>query len=425
MLEHLTYNVYPDVRGKRFFCGREDAVILKELAKQFAQAAAHPRNAELKALWKAHNGLKSSRPLVAVWPENWLEMPEVCALRCVSEEARSLEFRFRQLLWQHNNIPDDKPLENVLHVRKVLNWTGWGLPVLRNQHGGEGDAWGFVPVINSMEDAKKLTLPQVEYDEKASLAKLEAAVELFGSIMDIKLSGINELSYHLCMQYSDWRGLQNLYTDFYDEPALLSFIMDRISEGQTGLLRQYEEQNLLELNNDGTYQGSGGLGYTDELPAAGFSGKVRPCDMWGSAEAQELAQVSPRMHREFLFVREAELLRPFGLNEYGCCEPLHDKLDDVLALPNIRKISASPWADVSKYAEKVGRSAITSWKPNPAWLTDGHDEKWIQEQLNEGVKKLKDCTFEVLLEDLRTCSGKPERIGNWVQMVRRAIENNC
>lgn len=424
MLEHLTYNIYPDVRGDHFSCSKEDGIILRDLAKRFADAASHPRNEELVKLWKAHNSLKGDRPLVAVWAENWLEMPEVCTLTCQGDAARSLEFRFRQLLWQQANIPDDKPLESVLHVRKVLYWTGWGLPVLRNQHGSEGDAWGFVPVINSMEDSKKLMLPTVEYDEKATILKFDAVQHLFGDILPIRLSGIKEMSFHLAMQYSDWRGLQNLYTDFYEEPEMLNFILDRLSEGLQGLTRQYEQQGLLDLNNDGTYQGTGGLGYTDELPGPGFTGYVRPMDMWGSAEAQELAQVSPRMHREFLFVREKELMKPFGLNEYGCCEPLHDKLDDVLALPNIRKISASPWADVTKYAEKVGRQAITSWKPNPAWLSDGHDEAWIQQQLNVGVKALRSCPFEVLLEDLRTCSGKPQRIGQWVEMVRRAVEQN-
>ncbi len=424
MLEHLTYHVYPDVRGDAFECCASDTAILRELMKRFAEAAAHERNAELRALWRAHNHLAAPRPLVAVWAENWLEVPEVCNLQCQSEAARGLEFRLRQLLWQWHNVPDDKPLEATLSVRKVAHWSDWGLPVLRNQHGGEGDAWGFVPVINTMEDALKLHSPTIEYDEAASLKKLDRVRELFGDILPVRLSGVQEISYHICMQYSDWRGLQNLYTDFYDEPEMLAHIMDKLKEGYQSILRQMEEQELLDLNNDGTYQGTGGLGYTDELPGPGFTGHVRPCDMWGSAEAQELAQVSPRMHREHLFVREAELLRPFGLTEYGCCEPLHDKLDDVLALPGIRKISASPWADIGKYADKVGRKAITSWKPNPAWLSDGHDEAWVQRQLDEGVRTLKDCAFEVLLEDLRTCSGKPERIGQWVRMVRQALRNS-
>ena len=254
MLEHLTYHVYPDVRGDSFACSREDGQILRELAKRFTEVASNPRNGELVELWKAHNSLKGSRPLVAVWAENWLEMPEVCTLRCQGEDARSLEFRFRQLLWQQAHIPDDKPLENVLYVSKVTHWTDWGLPVLRNQHGGEGDAWGFVPVINSMEDAKKLRLPVVEYDDRASLAKLDAVRQLFGDILPVRLCGFKEVSFHLCMQYSDWRGLQNLYTDFYEEPEMMAYILDRLAEGHKGLTRQSEEQGRRSARQNPQHQ---------------------------------------------------------------------------------------------------------------------------------------------------------------------------
>jgi len=47
---------------------------------------------------------------------------------------------------------------------------------------------------------------------------------------------------------------------------------------------------------------------------------VRPEATWGSAESQELAQVSPAMHREFALSYEARLLAPFVRSGYGCCE---------------------------------------------------------------------------------------------------------
>ena len=103
-------------------------------------------------------------------------------------------------------------------------------------------------------------------------------------------------------------------------------------------MQQYIDHDLLRLNNDETYHSSGGLGYTDELPQADFDGTVRPCDMWASAEAQEMAQVSPAMHAEFILPYERRLLAPFGLNGYGCCEDLADKMDDVLTIPNLRRV---------------------------------------------------------------------------------------
>ena len=59
------------------------------------------------------------------------------------------------------------------------------------------------------------------------------------------------------------------------------------------MLDQLEAQGLLSLNTAG-YVGSGGLGYTRELPQPDFQGRVRCRDLWGFAESQETSSVSPR-----------------------------------------------------------------------------------------------------------------------------------
>jgi hypothetical protein len=126
--------------------------------------------------------------------------------------------------------------------------------------------------------------------------------------------------------------------DMVLQPAMLHDAMAFLEEGCRRMVQQYVDLNLLSLNNDGTYHSSGGNGYTDELPRADADpARVRPCDMWASAEAQELAQVSPDMHEAFALQYERRLLEPFGLNGYGCCEDLTDKLDLVLTIPNIRR----------------------------------------------------------------------------------------
>ena len=58
--------------------------------------------------------------------------------------------------------------------------------------------------------------------------------------------------------------------------------------------------------------------------------------------AQIFASVSPGMHWEFELEYAVEWYRRFGLNYYGCCEPLHDRLDYISRIPNLRKISMSP-----------------------------------------------------------------------------------
>jgi hypothetical protein len=166
------------------------------------------------------------------------------------------------------------------------------------------------------------------------------------------------------------------------------------------------------------------VGYTDELPAAGFDpGRVRPRDLWASAEAQELAQVSPAMHAEFSTAYEKRLLAPFGLNGYGCCEDLTLKLGDVFMIPNIRRISISPFANVDKCAEKLGRRCIFSWKPNPAHLVGRFDPEALRAYIGHTLQVARGCVLEMILKDTHTCENRPERFTEWTRIARELVES--
>ena len=51
--------------------------------------------------------------------------------------------------------------------------------------------------------------------------------------------------------------------------------------------------------------------------------------MWGFCESQETVGVSPKMFEEFVFAYQLPILDRFGLNIYGCCEPLDRRFDIV------------------------------------------------------------------------------------------------
>jgi hypothetical protein len=213
--------------------------------------------------------------------------------------------------------------------------------------------------------------------------------------------------------------------DMATEPGFTHDAMAFLAEGNRHLVEQYVEMGLLDLNNDGTYHSSGGVGYTDELPEPGFDGEhVRPCDMWASAESQEMAQVSPAMHAEFVLAYEKQLLEPFGLNGYGCCEPLTHKLDDVLTIPNIRRVSISPFAEVDPCAEKLGDRCIFSWKPHPAHLcgefNPEHIRRYIRHTLEVAAEY--DCVLEMILKDTHTCEHHPERFTAWTSIARECVD---
>ncbi|MBS3764658.1 MAG: hypothetical protein KGZ25_15270, partial [Planctomycetes bacterium] len=195
--------------------------------------------------------------------------------------------------------------------------------------------------------------------------------------------------------------------------------------GTVGEIRQLEEQNALSLNNRNHYVGSGGVGYTTELPQEDFDEEhIRPMDMWGFATAQIFSEVSPGMHVEFALKHEVRLLELCGLNCYGCCEPLHNKLDMVKSIPNIRRISISPWADIEQSAEELGADYIFSWKPNPAVLAaENWNPEAVRSMTKDFLEKTRGCVTEIIMKDTHTCRDEPERMWEWTRITRELAED--
>jgi hypothetical protein len=328
----------------------------------------------------------------------------------------------------HEHFADDTVVERRWLVAKRITSTGWGLETRHIASPERRGAWHFDPVIKEPADLKKLRFPEIGYDEPATLRELAAKQELFGDILEVALVGVKHISYHLMNHYTALRGLEEVMLDMYAEPGMLHDAMAFLEEGHRRLLRQYRALNLLAFNNDNTYQNSGGNGYTDELPLADADpARVRPADMWASAEAQEMAQVSPEHHAEFILEYEKRLLAPFGLTGYGCCEDLTRKLDLVFTIPRIRRISISPWADVDVCAAKLKGNYIFSWKPNPAHLVGHFDAAAVREYIRRtlAAARAHGCVLEMILKDTHTCENHPERFDEWMRIAREAIRAEC
>lgn len=403
-----------------------DRETLRELASQVAEIAALPIQKERRELWKRHNSLKPARPMILIFPEgSWQELLPDSGLRCEGEEARRMEWNLRHRIYYHQHFQDDTVIEPEWVVQKAVHSTGWGLEGKRIPSTEERGAWKFDPVINEDSDLDKLRFPKITHDEQATERKVEEAEELLGDLLEVKPKGVSRISYHLMAQYTAWRGLKETMADMYRHPDMLHRAMSLLVEGHTQVLNQYIDQNLLSLNNDATYHSSGGNGYTDELPKPGFDPRrVRPRDMWASAEAQELAQVSPRHHLEFSLAYERQLLEPFGLNGYGCCEDLAQKLDDVFTIPNIRRISISPFSDVDRCAPQMKGDYIFSWKPRPHHLVGRFDEGMIRDYIRHTIEVAGEhgCVLEMILKDTHTCEHHPERFDMWSKIAREEVE---
>ena len=128
------------------------------------------------------------------------------------------------------------------------------------------------------------------------------------------------------------------------------------------------------------------------------------------------------MFKEFVLPYYARLADEFGLVYYGCCEPVDDRIDMIMeAMPNLRAVSISGWADFDLMAEKLGKKVVYSRKPTPAFLSGEHaDWELAKQDMEKTHRATKDngCNTEILIRDLYTVGGDIPRLAEWVKMTK-------
>ena len=391
-----------------------DRRIIRELAWRVAEIAEDPVQHHRRMIWYAQNALKPIRPPVFVSPDwAWAELIPEAALACESDRARDIELGLRKRIYAHERFGDDQVVDAQWRVPHAVTRTGWGVDLQIRRPEMEMGAYVCDAVIESIDDIDRLQTPGVEHDPRETERRLAWHEELFGDIMDVTLHGVWWWSLGLIDEWTELRGIEQTYLDMMDRPELLHAGLRRLMEGRLAWLDRLEELGLLSLNNGNDYVGSGCFGYTDQLPQEDFDNRVRPRDMWGFCEAQTMAAVSPAMHEEFVLQWQLPVLDRFGLNCYGCCEPLDRKLDFLLArVPRLRRVSISAWADVRRSAEKLGDRVIFSWKPDPAALAAvSFDEDALRVSIRQTIEvcAAHGCALEIVMRTTQTCRNQPDR----------------
>jgi hypothetical protein len=403
--------------------GDSDRAILRDLARRVSDIGHLPVMDQRRSLWKRHNALERVRPMLLVFPEgSWRELLPASTMRCHGDRARGMEWSLRHAIYHHEHLHDDTVIEPRWIVRKQITLSNWGLePRHIASHEATG-AWAFDPVIHTPDDLDLLRTPTVSLDEAATERDCVLAEDLLGDILPVEVRGIGVISFHLMAEYTALRGLEQVMVDMIANPAMLHRAMGIMEAGHQEILSRYQALGLLQPNHDGEYHSSGGVSYTGELPAPGYTGGApRLRDLWASAEAQEMAQVSPRMHAEFVLPYEKRLLAPFGLVGYGCCEDLTRKMRDVLTIPNLRRVSVAPSADLACCAEQIGTRCIVSWKPQPAHMVGSFDEDVLRGYIRSACEVTRGNVVEFILKDTHTCEGRPERFDAWTRIASEVV----
>jgi hypothetical protein len=160
------------------------------------------------------------------------------------------------------------------------------------------------------------------------------------------------------------------------------------------------------------------------LPTEPDPGHYACKDIWFRTMAQMFNVVSPEVHDEFDIQYSIPLASRCAYTYYGCCEPLHDRIDKLQQYPNLRKIGVSPWADLEQSAEIIGGKYVFSRKPNPANVADVTDPDVIRKEITETVKVCQKygCPAEFVLKDISTVSHRPENLIVWAETVSEVLD---
>jgi hypothetical protein len=415
---------------------KHDQQILRRLALRVAELAARPIESHKRDLWYRHNSLNETRPIVFCDPENgWNEIIKQSDLECRNVQARIWEMRLRREIFWGEHICDDRVIQPFFDVAHVFSETDWGMSAKIIGDDGVG-SFIWDPPLKTYQDIENLRFPKIQVDELATQKCLAQAKELFDDILTVRLKTDPGLPTRIFWTVSDipddvwwWslgltftltylRGLEQINYDFFDYPQELHSLMAFLRDGYLSKIDYLQENGLFSLNNDGTYVGSGGFGWTHELPQPDYQDKVRASDMWGFSESQETVGISPAMFAEYILPYQIPLLERFGLNCYGCCEPLDERWIYIEKIPRLRRVSVSPWSNIANMAEKLGNNYIFSMKAHPTDISlPDFDEKKIRMTIRSMFRQTRDCRVELILKDTHTIAKDPNRVIRWVAIA--------
>jgi len=279
----------------------------------------------------------------------------------------------------------------------------------------------FINQFNSAEDLEKIKMPVISHDEAETNRRKAFAQEIFDGILDVRIAGI-EPYLSLWDTLSVWMGVEGALYALADEPEFMLELSNRIVAGFMSGLDQLEAQGLL-CEPQSWIHCTGA--WTDDLPGQDYNkDKPQTKNIWMYGLAQMFSTVSPPMFKAFEIDPCMPLYERFGLVYYGCCDPLDRKMNEVRLIPNLRKVSMSPWADMRRGAEAIGRDYVLSCKPNPAMLAvDNFDEDALRSYFKETMAVCKEfgCPLELILKDISTVRYKPQNLWRWVEIAMACV----
>lgn len=406
-----------------FDISETDRDILRTLAAHQLELANTEENKRHIAEWYALNECEpGARPMISLELGTFEHEVIPPRLRCSGEFARSLETSLYRNFLNRELIGDDRVVPDYFPVLWQTFFIPFDIPVKRVSSDGLGHQ--FVHQITDIEDACAHLAPsRFGIKREETLARLEAADAAFGDILPAKL----EVSAFVAVPTQDLvhlMGMEYMFFSMYDNPDEFKEMILRLADDYIAYFQFLEAEGILLPTAGHEHLCQGSLCYNHTLKQ---HAPVQCTDLWGFMDSQETVSISPDMYEEFIFPAYEKLAQTFGLLSYGCCEPVHPIWDRCLSrLPNLRKVSISPWCDQAFMGERLrGRKTVFHRKPSPNFLgvNEFLDEDACRAHIRETLDAARGCTLEFSQRDVYTLHHNEAKAKHYVQIIREEIEN--
>ncbi|MBP5729686.1 MAG: hypothetical protein J6X19_00640 [Clostridia bacterium] len=407
----------------------EDRLTLRTLAARYMEYANTDRNREKRELWRALNDGTMLKPMVAIDQMPWNELDVDGFLRCTVADPyfRGVEWHLRAEIYKWERLPVDMVLNPYILLPRPVGNTGYGLhaeheALVRTDVTNSVVSQRYVNQFRDPEDVEKIKTPVISIDRAAEAEIVARAQDVFDGIAPVRMQG---LILHLGFWdfIAQWMGVENCYIELMDRPEMMHAIMEQLTAATLDEIAQIDRLGLYDVNSHMCHCS---YTFSDSLPAADCDRDDPTArDGWAFGMAQLFTSVSPQITAEFEVPYMQRLFPHFGAIYYGCCDRLDDRLDVICKMPNIRKISCSPWSDREHFAANLPHKYIMSNKPNPALLAGpSFDEDAVRADLRRTIAAARahDLRLELLLKDISTVKYEPQRLWRWAEIAEEETQ---
>ncbi|MBR2460268.1 MAG: hypothetical protein IKB34_03455 [Clostridia bacterium] len=404
-----------------------DKAVLRELAERYMEHACSDKNNERRELWRALNCMRMQKPMVAIDQIPWGELNVDGSLtnRVENSYFRGIETELLRAIYKFEHFQADTVLDPCIVLPRAISNSGFGLVTQRLAHSSSGAVQShlFKDQLEEMEDVQKLHVPTLSVNAEEEAEILAEAERIFGGIAPLRWGGIN-LHSGLWDSVTFWKGVESCYIDLLDRPELIHAIMERYTDA---FIAHIEDINKLELYDVANNCCHCSYTFNDRVPdGERLTRKGTTYNGWTFSMAQLFTSVSPEINREFEVPYMSRIFRYFDSVYYGCCERLDDRIDIIEGMPNIRKISCSPWSNREHFASVLPKKYIMSNKPTPAYLAESSfDEEVVRKDIRRTLDaaKANGLGVELLLKDISTVNNDPARLWRWSEIAAEETLN--